>query len=653
MKKLYNKRLNGEIWMDLPQIGISYNTSENDIDKEFYFPCFQWATRYDRGVGFFTSGWISRNCRGLSCFIGRGGISRWITSPILEERDYKAILAAGDDFEYSTYYNELINKNIDALAKELEKNTLNAFAWMIFDHKLLIKFAIPIKKLEDGDFHDKFGIFYGPCDEKISFVGSINDSKKGFVNYESIKVFKSWDGMMPYIQLDVERFERLWKNLDSNIKVYKIDEAIKTKIICLRNAPRPYELPLEKKYVLDKWAHQDEAMNIFIDKRHGILEMATGSGKTYTTVKIIRKLLEVNAINKVIIIAYGNDLLLQWEKVISREFGGVPLYRYYGPDFKELPGFLLNRKGGILLLSRDADRIDECFSKIRRRNSECYAKTFLVFDEVHGLGSSKLRLKLSEKIRMFEYRLGLSATPERGYDIEGNKFIKEEIGEVIFRFGLKEAIQKGILCEFSYEPFEYKLTEKERNKKKQIIAGYEAKKKRGEIVSDEELYRDLAMVNKTSEAKLPIFEQIVSRNPELLKRCIIFVETKQYGDKVQKILIRYMHRFHTYYGEDDKKTLKMFGQGDLDSLITCKKISEGVDIKSVNNIILFSSDRSQLVTTQRIGRSLRLNPDEPGKRARIIDFICVKDSKEVDEVIVVDEQRMVWLEDLAKVKRGD
>lgn len=639
--------------MDFPQIDIGYNTSENDIEKEFYFPCFQWATRYDRGVGYFTSGWISRNCRGLSCFIGHGGVSRWITSPILDERDYEVILSAGNDFESSIYYTELINKNIDALAEELEENTLNAFAWMIYDKILQMKFAIPTKKLRDGDFHDKFGIFYGPSDEKISFVGSINDSKKGFVNYESIKVFKSWDGMMPYIKLDVQRFERLWQNLDSNIKVYKINEAIKAKIISLRNTVRPYDFPLERKYLTNKWAHQDEAMDIFINKKHGILEMATGSGKTYTTVKIIKKLLGKQAINKVIIIAYGNDLLLQWEKEISRHFGGVPLYRYYGSDFKELPGFLLNRKNGILLLSRDADRIDECFSKIRRRNPESYAKTLLVFDEVHGLGSSKLRLKLSEKIRIFEYRLGLSATPERGYDMEGNQFIKDEIGEVIFHFGLKEAIQKGILCEFSYKPFEYNLTEKERNRKKQIIASYEGKKKRGEIVSDEELYRDLAMVNKTSEAKLPIFEHIVSKNPELLKRCIIFVETKQYGDKVQKILIRYMHRFHTYYGEDDRKTLEMFGLGDLDSLITCKKISEGVDIKSVNNIILFSSDRSQLVTTQRIGRSLRLNPDEPEKRAHIIDFICVKDSKEVDEVIVVDEQRRAWLEDLAKVKRSD
>lgn len=107
----------------------------------------------------------------------------------------------------------MINKNIGALDEELEENTLDAFAW----------------------------IFYGPSDEKISFVGLINDSKKGSVNYESIKVFKPWDDMMSYIQLDVQRFERLWQNLGSNIKVYKINEAIKAKIISLRNTARSYD----------------------------------------------------------------------------------------------------------------------------------------------------------------------------------------------------------------------------------------------------------------------------------------------------------------------------------------------------------------------------------------------------------------------------
>lgn len=63
--------------------------------------------------------------------------------------------------------------------------------------------------------------------------------------------------------------------------------------------------------------------------------------------------------------------------------------------------------------------------------------------------------------------------------------------------------------------------------------------------------------------------------------------------ELQKMLIRYVFRFHTYYSEDVQENLKKFSNGDVDCLITCKKISEGIDIRSVKNIVLFSSDKGK------------------------------------------------------------
>ena len=92
-------------------------------------------------------------------------------------------------------------------------------------------------------------------------------------------------------------------------------------------------------------------------------------------------------------------------------------------------------------------------------------------------------------------------------------------------------------------------------------------------------------------------------------------------------------------------------KGDIECLLTCKKISEGVDIQSVKNIFLFSSDRGKLLTTQRIGRSLRINPKEPDKKANIVDFICVSTKNNTLEEIDADKERKEWLEDLAKTRR--
>lgn len=42
----------------------------------------------------------------------------------------------------------------------MEADIINAFSWMLYDGIIDMRFAIPCEKLEEGDFHDKFGIFY-------------------------------------------------------------------------------------------------------------------------------------------------------------------------------------------------------------------------------------------------------------------------------------------------------------------------------------------------------------------------------------------------------------------------------------------------------------------------------------------------------------
>lgn len=398
----------------------------------------------------------------------------------------------------------------------------------------------------------------------------------------------------------------------------------------------------------EQWKHQEDAIKIFLEKKHGILEMATGTGKTYTAIQIMRKLLEEKKIERIIIITYGTDLLQQWYQELLIGICDVKIFRFFD-KYREIQRFILSKGKSILILSREAGRIKECLSELERQDGLERARknTMLLFDEIHGLGAPELRKNLNGNLHNYLYRLGLSATPERDYDDEGNQFIKNEIGEIIYHFSLKDAIEKGILCPFSYIPIFYELTEDERAKKKKIISVYEANRKRGFDVVESDLYRDLARVNKTASQKIPLFEDMIIKKPELLQNCILFVETKEYGLALQKMLIRYMSRFHTYYSEDTKENLKKFGEGDIDCLITCKKISEGIDIRTVKNIVLFSSDKGKIATIQRIGRSLRKNPNDLDKVACVVDFIYENLSK---EDITTDRERMEWLSILAEVR---
>lgn len=631
--------------MEYPKVKSCLNTSENNLVTELYEPCLDWALRFDRGVGYFTTGWLKHNVSGMSSFASRGGVMRLITSPIISNNDSDAIINANES-DGSSYVllEKALLENVETLKQEMDKDIFNAFSWMLHDGIMDMKFAIPCNQL-DGAFHDKFGVFYNG-DDALSFSGSINDSIHGFQNYESIKVFKTWTGTKEYVDADIARFERLWEKKDPNIRIYTTPDAIKEKIFKLRTGDRPYVLKNNQK---NKWAHQDIAVERFLEKEHGILAMATGTGKTITAMKIINKLFERGKIRRVVITMYGNDLLDQWSKQMRESYKNKQIYYHYGNQ-KELNKFIIHPDNSILLISRDAGNLTKLLNSLDRAPGNYRDDTLFIFDEVHGAGSNSFVENLNGRLVPYKYRLGLSATPEREYDDKGNDFLLNEIGEIILKFSLEDAIKKGILCEFDYIALPYTLTEDEKQKKKKIIAAFNAKKEAKESYNETDMFNQLSRVNKIAINKINSFKSLISTRPELLSKSIIFVQEMEYGEKLQEVLVKYTDRYHTYYADDEKINLTNFADGKIECLLTCKKISEGIDISSVTNIFLFASDRSKLVTTQRIGRALRLDKNNPNKKATVIDFV-LDDANENDNN--ADHQRKEWLSTLSLTRRNE
>lgn len=630
--------------MNFPEVKISLDTSKDDLREELYFPCLKWADRFDRGVGFFTSGWLNYNLAGMSDFASRGGKMRLITSPILSNEDTDAIISSREQepAAYERLEAALLN-GLEALQAEMQKDVFNAFSWMLHDGIIELKFAIPCKKLNDGDFHAKFGIFYAG-EEALSYSGSINDSRHGFQNFETIMVFRTWAGTKDYVEVEKARFERIWTRQDENLKIYTIPQAVKDKIFELRTADRPYS---SVKRHEDKWAHQDKAVECFLKYRHGILAMATGTGKTFTAIKIMNRLFDEEKIHRVIITMYGNDLLDQWATQMRKEFLTKQINYHYGAK-KMMNNFIMHPDDSILLISRDSNNLTRLLNLLDKVPGNYRNDTLFIFDEVHGAGSSTIVENLSGRISPYQYRLGLSATPEREYDDAGNDFLLNEIGPVIFEFTLQDAIRKGILCEFNYIPLSYRLSEEEKQKKKRIIGAFNAKKEAGEPCDEKDLYTRLSFINKTAIDKIHQFDAFIASRKELLKKCIIFVQSMEYGLMLQDVLSKYTDRYHTYYADDEKINLENFASGKITCLLTCKKVSEGIDISSVTNIFLFASDRSRLITTQRIGRALRLDNNNPDKVANVIDFV-LEDNSEDDTN--ADAERKEWLNGLAKTRR--
>ena len=620
-------------------------TSTHKLLEAFHIPALSESVTYDRGVGFFTSNWLRLAATGMAALASNGGKARILASPKLDRADCAA-LNQGVDARNDPTLRAALQGTIDDLEHGLGRDTLAALAWMVADGLLDFRIAIPVGEL-DGDFHDKFGIFHDATGNAVAFHGSPNDSEQAFRNYESISVYYSWidDREAARVRNEQERFNLIWNNGDRNLRVYEMPDAVRRNLIEFTSrSQRPYEQAFSGPSAADqRWRHQRDAVAAFLKAKHGILEMATGTGKTRTALTIVEELEARALANTVVIAAYGTDLLDQWHRELVRRLPQAAVFRAYGAH-REAQSFLNDPVQSVLLTSRQS--LAELLPRFR---PTAYSKAILICDEVHGMGSPALVGSLAGKLEPFAFRLGLSATPEREYGEEGNAFITREIGPVIFQFDLKEAIERGILCPFDYVELDYAFSEDDRAAARQAIRRFHAKARSGEPASLETMYQEIARVRKLSKEKIAPFAAYASGNPRKLERCIVFVETAEYGMLVQEVLMSLRSDFHTYYGDDDRANLGRFARGELSCLVTCHRISEGIDISSVNSIVLFASARARLETVQRLGRCLRIDPNNPGKRATVIDFIRTDEPEPGDptDELSADQERRDWFRDVA------
>lgn len=629
----------------------SYRTKENQLVSDFFVPCLKYCNSYQRAAGYFSSTALATWSAMLERLDSEDISISLLISPELQADDIAAIQSSTDPVKRVQILEQASDRVIDSFINDSsnKKARLELFAWLIVSGKLHIKFAYPVHQSDSDLFHQKTGIFYFPWGDKVAFEGSANESYSGHSrNWEKIQVFRSW------VSDDIERlentraeFEEYWRGDEGALIVSPISEETVKKLRVISPGKSPIKNGGEDDSApaVNLWAHQDDALKTFLEKKSGILEMATGTGKTKTALKIFKTLLESGEVEQGIITTDGNDLLNQWYgEVLENPIYKIGLIRKVFRQFykySEGQTYLLQQKGSVLMVSRE-----NLAAVIARISPDDALKTMIIHDEIHGMGSPSMVKNLSGTHKNFKYKLGLSATPEREYDAAGSAFIESEVGPTIFTFGIEDAIKKGILVEFDYLPLPYDLSDSDRNRLKAVKAREAIRKKEGRPMSKEEIWRDLAYVYKTAENKPLTFKHYLHDHPEAIKNSIIFVADREYGSRILEVISQISHNYRTYYAEDDQDNLIQFSDGKIDTLITCHKISQGIDIQKLKTVILVSSDRARLETIQRIGRCLRRDPTDPTKRALVIDF-CMDNSSEKS----ADAGRSEWLTGLSNIKR--
>ena len=645
-----------------------YRSSNCSIIRDFYIPCLEQSIVYKRAVGFFSSTSMALAAKGLTALIRAGGKMQLVASPQLSQEDIEAIDTGIKQREQ--VITDITKIELEQEFNEVVKHRLACLAWLLSQQLLDIKLAIPKIIQQRGIYHEKLGIFADKKGNIVTFMGSANESSTAFIaNFECIDVYCSWHtGVRERALRKSNNFNKLWNNQTNNLEVIEFPEAAKKSLLRLCPDKKPEsELFYNKKYSSqtrlvaetkqqkyqtnssegqDRWRHQMEAKNAFLKNHCGILEMATGTGKTRTAISILQYLVNSQDINSIIVTTIGTDLLEQWvEQLYAVASNLNPRFRVlkHYDRFYEKDEYELDPENSILVISSKSLR-----NTLRTLTYTVRKNLLIIYDEVHSFGSPQMIEDLAGLSDGISYRLGLSATPEREYDLEGTDFIEEHIGSVIYQFGIEEAIRRGILCEFDYYPIEYEPSDEDKGKIQSLYRTQQAKKKAGNPMSKQDFWTALARVHKVSIAKLPYFEQFIANNLEILDKCIIFVEERYYGEQVIDIIHRHIHDFHTYYAEDNKQNLIDFAQDKISCLVTCHKISQGIDIKSLRSVILFSSSRARLETVQRIGRCLRKDPNNPDKKAIVVDLVRNQDENKTE--LNSDQVRKKWLTHLSKIR---
>jgi len=388
--------------------------------------------------------------------------------------------------------------------------------------------------------------------------------------------------------------------------------------------------------------------------------MATGTGKTYTAIGALDEVLQSNKMLFTAISVPYAHLMDQWLDSIKK----------YGLDLdytikcfsentnwqQELKKVIRKMKIGqfknVLIISTHktmvSEKMNELIDELKNQN----IATMIIGDEVHGLGSEKRRENLSE---LFEYRLGLSATPKRMYDEIGNRFLHRYFGDVVYEFSLCKAIDKlnpatyrTYLTPYYYFPYICTLTSKETEEYNEITRKILQKISRlddityDDIESDEEIKRLLIIRSKIIKAareKINILKNILAdikvRFGEV-NHAIIFTD-----DRLITETLKLLHaggfiavRFTQELNIDQRNLIiDQFEKGNIDVLVAMKILDEGVDIPNAKIAVLMSSTSNPREYIQRLGRILRIYD---GKDYAYIYDIIVKPAYIPDDLFKLE-----------------
>ena len=245
---------------------------------------------------------------------------------------------------------------------ERDRHFFECLAWLIRNERLELKIVVP--KDGEGIAHSKCGMFTDGLN-RIAFDGSCNFSRTALIsNIENITIFCDWDGKSDVFRIDDinEDFERTFSGQDNSVNYLKAEE-VKDSIVhnfnrkeigdllneeieliakrqisdfpksiqvCLERAKKKVTGLIEKLNEYPIMSINEEKPRFPFDEpreyqklayenwkangQKGLFAMATGTGKTLTSLNCLLNIYKKFHFYKALILVPTITLVEQWEE---------------------------------------------------------------------------------------------------------------------------------------------------------------------------------------------------------------------------------------------------------------------------------------------------------------------------------------------------
>jgi superfamily II DNA or RNA helicase len=407
----------------------------------------------------------------------------------------------------------------------------------------------------------------------------------------------AWDPRSACHRAPASQYPDLLRAL-TRLKVAYEDEARRYEVLPggarVHREPRPY---------------QREALQTWRERGcRGVVVLPTGAGKT-----LVAELAIDDRRRSTLVVTPTLDLVRQWHDGLLATFGGR-IGLVGGGEYELQPLTVTTYDSAYLHMDHLGSRFG-----------------LLVFDECHHLPGASYGL--AARLSLAPFRLGLTATPERGDGREGE--LEALIGPIVYRKDIVE-LSGQYLADYETVHVSVDLSPAEREEYAAERAIYRDFVQQNGIFmsspsgwtefliraarSEEgrrafQAYRRQREIAFTAPAKLDYVERLLHQHRQ--DRVIVFTQDNATVHLVSRRFLIPAITHHTKVRERSE-ILAGFAEGRYGALATSKVLNEGVDIPAANVAIVMSGSGSVREHVQRLGRILRQGKD---KRAVLYELV--------------------------------